>query len=352
VACFLLISIKIKGYYFFRPFMKGWIMEQINAIEIVVNQFFQSLGLWLKLPMQAITALGYEEFFVLLLPTLYWCFDQMVGLRLGMVLLIGNTTNTFFKFLFHNSRPYWFSDSVESYTHETSFGIPSGHAQIAASVWGWLAFEVKKKWFTTAAILLIFLIGISRLYLGVHFLSDVLLGWLLGGLLVWAFAAWHKPVGKWLSQRSLTMKLVLVLLSTVVIIGLIMGVWWNFRSWEMPSEWAMRAGEVDPFSLEGIFTLAGTWMGMLGGYVLLTASKGHFLAGQGGWRRIVRFLVGLVGIVVFYFGLGQIFPDNADFLSYALRLIRYTLIGLWVSWFGPVVFERLRLLKFEDNKSK
>jgi len=43
-------------------------MAQINAIEIVVNEFFQSLGAWLQWPMMAITALGYEEFFVLLLP--------------------------------------------------------------------------------------------------------------------------------------------------------------------------------------------------------------------------------------------------------------------------------------------
>lgn len=326
-------------------------MGQFNAIEIIVNEFLQNLGLWLKVPMQAITALGYEEFFVLLLPTLYWCFDQMVGLRLGMVLLLGNIANTFFKFLFHNGRPYWISETVEDYTHERSFGLPSGHAQIAASVWGWLAVEVKKKWFTTITIILIFLIGLSRLYLGVHFLSDVLLGWVLGGLLVWAFSAWYKPVGDWLRQRSLTLKLILILVSTIVLIGLVLGVRWENISWEMPADWAALAGEADPYNLEGIITLGGTWMGMLSGFVLLTSAKGHFMAGQGGWRRIVRFIVGMVGVLIFYLGLGQVFPDGANFISYALRFIRYTLIGLWISWVGPLLFEKMGLLRFEEKQA-
>jgi membrane-associated phospholipid phosphatase len=159
-------------------------MTFINSIEIIVNEFLQSLGTWLRWPMQVITALGYEQFFILLLPTVYWCLDQAVGLRLGIALLLGTNLNTFFKFLFHNPRPFWISDNIVTYSHESSFGFPSGHAQVAASVWGWLAVEVKKRWFTISAIVLIFLIGLSRLYLGVHFLSDVLLGWLLGGLLV------------------------------------------------------------------------------------------------------------------------------------------------------------------------
>ena len=75
-------------------------MSQINAIEIIVNQWLQNLGEWLRVPMLGITALGYEEFFILLLPTLYWCFDQLIGLRMGLVLLLSNTFNIFFKFFF------------------------------------------------------------------------------------------------------------------------------------------------------------------------------------------------------------------------------------------------------------
>jgi len=326
-------------------------MAQLNMFEIVVNQFLQGLGEWLRAPMLAITALGYEEFFILLLPTLYWCFDQMVGLRVGIVLLLGNAFNTFFKFLFHNSRPYWISDQVKAYSHETSFGLPSGHAQIAASVWGWLAVEVKKRWFTVVAWTLVFLIGLSRLYLGVHYFTDVVLGWLLGGLLVWAFSKLWKPIGAWMSQKSLWAKIGLIAASTVVMILLIMSARWMAGEWVLDPGWAARAGEVDPYNLDGIFTVAGTWFGMLTGFVILTERKGYFLAGEGGWRRLVRFVIGIIGILILYFGLGQIFPRDHDVISFALRFFRYTLIGLWVSWFGPVLFEKLHLVKFKEENA-
>ena len=321
-------------------------MAQINEIEILINQFFQSIGEWLSLPMLAITALGYEEFFILLLPTLYWCVDQMVGLRLGIVLMTANVSNTFFKFLFHNPRPYWISDDVVVYSQETSFGLPSGHAQIAASVWGWLAYEAKRRWFTLVAMGLILLIGVSRLYLGVHFTSDVLIGWVLGALLVFAFAAWHRKFGKWLGAKSDLVKFGFVAGSTVLMILLVLGTKWTADPWVMPEEWAIRAGDVDPYDLDGIFTVAGTWFGMLTGFIVLMRKRGHFLAGEGNWRRLVRLLIGFIGIMVLYLGLGQIFPRNADLISFALRFLRYTLIGLWVAWLGPLFFERLGLLKF------
>ena len=140
-------------------------------------------------------SIGLEEFFVLLLPTLYWCFDQMVGLRVGIALLLANSTNAFFKFLMQGPRPYWISEKVRALSHETSFGIPSGHAQIAASVWGWLAVEVNKRWFKILSVIIIFMIGFSRLYLGVHFLSDV--PGLDPGLLRGRCLPRHKPMGAW-----------------------------------------------------------------------------------------------------------------------------------------------------------
>ena len=121
--------------------------------------------------------------------------------------------------------------------------------------------------------------------------------------------------------------------------------------WMMDNGWVERAGEVDPYNLDGVFTVSGTRFGMLCGFVVLTERRGYFLAGEGEWRRLARLVLGLVGIAILYLGLGAIFPDGKNFVSFALRFVRYTLIGLWVSWVGPITFEWMGLLKFKSPKT-
>ncbi len=71
---------------------------------------------------------------------------------------------------------------------ETSFSFPSGHATAAMALYGFMAyvlynlFPAKKSIMLAAALLIIGGVGFSRLYLGLHFPSDVLAGYLLGGL--------------------------------------------------------------------------------------------------------------------------------------------------------------------------
>lgn len=93
--------------------------------------------------------------------------------------------NDSLKMFFHGPRPYWYCTDVIAYAKETSFGVPSGHAQIATGIWGVLAASLRKWWAWLIAILVILIIGISRIYLGVHFPHDVILGWLIGAFLLW-----------------------------------------------------------------------------------------------------------------------------------------------------------------------
>jgi membrane-associated phospholipid phosphatase len=165
--------------------------------EIKFISWLQSLGDWL-LPFSLIFSLLGSEFFVLFLaPVIYWCYDPILGIRTGIYLLISGGLNTILKVLFHSPRPYWYSTDVKALSAESSFGEPSGHAQSSVIIWGTIALYIRKRWVWILSILMIFFISLSRVYLAVHFPTDILLGWIIGILLFgWcvlrSFLNWYK----------------------------------------------------------------------------------------------------------------------------------------------------------------
>jgi membrane-associated phospholipid phosphatase len=323
-------------------------METLWNISITWNIFLQSLGSWLKTPMEVFSFFGTEYFFLLLLPALYWCVEAGIGLRVGIILILSTSVNDALKMAFHGPRPYWYSTEVIRYASETSFGLPSGHAQIAVGVWGMLAASIRKWWGWLIAILIILLIGISRLYLGVHFPLDVILGWLIGALLLWLVLHFWKPATAFLKKMSLGDQILAAFLSGLIIIlfSLIPFAILKATNWQPPLAWAKFATEA--ISLSGGITMGGTLFGLLTGLAWIN-HRGGFSTDGPVWKRFLRFMLGVVGILVLYVGLdvlfGLITPDAEALLPYLMRYVRYTLVGAWVSAGAPWIFIKLNLAK-------
>ncbi len=328
-------------------------MDAIRELEIVVNTFLQAGGPVLQTIMQAVTFLGDELFYILFMPAIYWCVSAWSGLRIGVMLLLSGGVNSIFKLALRGPRPSWISDKVTPVVHETSFGIPSGHAMNSISVWGWAAVEAKKKWATITCIALIVLISFSRLVMGVHFLSDVILGLILGGLLLLLFALTWRKIGAWLAKLDWKQQAVLAFISSLVFVALAILAKRLGGEWQMPAEWATRAsrdGEVvNPMSINGALTSAGVWFGMLGGFAWLRAKHGVLKSEQGTWQKLLRYLIGLVGIIALYLGLGKLFPRDLGWISDILRYFRYFLIGLWISAISPLLFAKLKIGQIEPH---
>ena len=95
-----------------------------------------------------------------------------------------------FKAFFERARP----DLIFDYKIPDTYSFPSGHAIASASFYGILAVIFARRlksnkakasvW--AAAVTLIFVVGLSRVYFGVHYPSDVVAGWLAAA--VWVFA--------------------------------------------------------------------------------------------------------------------------------------------------------------------
>lgn len=323
-------------------------MDALLQLEIAVNLFLQHLGAWLTLPFSAITELGSEYFYLIAMPALYWCVDSALGFRLGVMLVFTNVSNGYFKELFHSPRPFWVDSRVNALANETSFGLPSGHSQNAAALWGTLAGHFKKTWLTIVSILIIFLIGLSRLYLGVHFTRDVISGWLIGALLVGLYFWLEKPIARWIGPKSLALKISLSFFIAVLFIlgGLLVTA--SAGKWVLPTEWSNNSIAAlgiapDPYDIEGYFTISGVWFGFTAGYAWWLAKKGSFKVQGTFGKRALRFIVGMVGILVLYLGLKLIFPESPEWLGLGLRFVRYALIGAWVTALAPRLFEKMHL---------
>lgn len=319
-----------------------------SGLDLVL--WAQSIGPWLRAPMAFFTFLGTEPFYMLVMPAILWCYDAGLGLRLGFILLGSSSLNAVLKLVFQLPRPYWVSTDVHAYTVETSFGLPSGHAQNAVAVWGRLAAAASSSWAKVGAAVLIALISFSRLYLGVHFPLDVAAGWLVGAAVLLAFLWLEEPVWRRVRRWAIGWQL---LLSFAVSLGIIalgaLSIAARPGS-ELPDAWrqAMSAVQltdafVDPRGLEGIFTAAGTLFGFASGGILLFR-WGKYNA-KGSWgRRFGRYAVGAVGVAALLFGLDLLTFQVGSVADLVWRYARYGIIGLWISYLAPRAFDRLGLL--------
>ena len=318
-------------------------METLTHLFLPVSIWFQQLGGWVIPIMKGVTFLGNVEFYLLIMPLLFWCLDLSLGIRIGILLLVSGGLNSILKFTFGSPRPFWVSAQVQKLTEATGFGFPSGHAQSAASNWGLLAASIKKAWVTTLALIVILLIGLSRIFLGVHFLHDVLAGWLIGAVLLWAFILLEPGIISWFKQNSLGVRLIVLVLVTALFVLPAIFIVPPLKYQPLNPDFVDISG--NPYSYDDLLTNAGAFFG-LGLGIIFLEMKGTFNTKGPIWKLILRYLIGIAGVLLLYAGLGSIFPDGMSLAAYVLRFIRYSLIGLWISYAAPGVFSWLKLTEF------
>ena len=144
--------------------------------------------------------LGYSTFIMFFLVLGYWTWSKSIFYRLLVLVAINALLNAFVKDLVQDPRPLLalrLDDLVGQ-----SYGLPSGHAQLAVVMWLWLAWELRRRWAWVLASCIAVAVMFSRLYLGVHDLEDVLAGAVLGGGSLLVFErlrhqpwVWQCPLG-------------------------------------------------------------------------------------------------------------------------------------------------------------
>ena len=161
---------------------------------------------WLEESIRDFTALGSTGVLVFITLGVAGFLVQRREYRMTWLVLMaiggGMLLTTLLKEGFDRPRP----DLVPHGTFVTAASFPSGHAMVSAATYltlGALLARTQsrrrlKAYLLLLAILLTLVISVSRVYLGVHWPTDVLAGWVAGA--VWAIISWL--VARWLQQRG------------------------------------------------------------------------------------------------------------------------------------------------------
>ena len=288
-----------------------WGLEVIRTIQTIENPLFTTI-------MQILTQGGTPYVYVPVILLVFWCVDEKQGLRLGMLILLSTWVNGTCKTLLKQPRPYTLDPSVGR-SFEPSYGIPSGHAQMALTFWIPLALWLGKRVVWIGAILVILLIGFTRLYLGLHFPTDLLAGWLLGGILLGMYYRAQGVVEKALALGGTRLRMI-----SAALIAL-----------------GMNALDPDP-------RLGGLFLGFGTGYSLMLSrfpfSAQAPIRGKKPGPLVLgaRYALGIAGAALIYQGL-EIALSRGIFPYELSRFLHYGVLGFWASAGAPRLFLRLGL---------
>jgi membrane-associated phospholipid phosphatase len=269
------------------------------------------------------TILGNEEFYLFLLPVVYWCFSRRVGIGLAYLSMLSVWLNSVVKHIFDIPRPA--DPRLRVRWPETSPSFPSGHSQSAVTNWGYLALQLRRWLWMVVAVVLILLIGLSRMFLGVHFPQDLLGGWTIG-LIVLALYAWAMPrIGTWVGQQQVGLQAALAVAAPLLLMLL------------------HPADTHGLYPAEGAVTPASALVGMGLGLIM---ERAWVRFGVGGpWPlRLLRLALGLVIVVLFYAGPKLLLPAEMPYpAEVAARFARYVLLGVVIAFGCPWLFVKLGL---------
>jgi membrane-associated phospholipid phosphatase len=321
--------------------MFQWELELIRWL-----QSFQGL----EQPMKFFSLFGNEEFFLLAIPFIYWCINSRLGIRVAAILILSTGSNTLAKLIFHTPRPYWIDPGIQALSSETTYSIPSAHAQNALSIWGYLAQQIKQRSWIVAAVI-IFLISVSRLYLGMHSLIDVLAGWMIGTVILLVAARWQSQVIDWLAHRTLRQQVSLSFAISMIYFVLAIAI--LSITPPVPTEWVQQAtaanptGEpIAPRSTDTPTTVAGLIFGY-GASLAVAVRQVRFSTGGSVGKRALRFVVGALGTLILWLGLRYATPESIPVLAIVVRYLRYAATIFWVVYGAPRLFIRAGLAESE-----
>jgi membrane-associated phospholipid phosphatase len=276
------------------PVHVGWQLSVIHAIQAIRFPLLDKLMIGLSW--------GNEHIYMGILAIILWSVQRRLGQRLLYVFLCSMYADVWLKDALVASRPIGQPGVISLYLSSAKgASMPSGHAQASTTFYGFVAACVRRRWVWLVTIVLLALIGVSRVYLGLHWPMDVIVGWLLGILAV--------VIGIWFCSRWQTLQGFIFRFAVAVMVPI--------------SLLLVQDGNA---SLQYASYLLGIGVGA----VLLDAIVDCDLDGVW-WKRIFTSIIGLAGLIALQWMIK--WP-----VTEAGLVLKCTAVGLWGTLGAPLLF--------------
>lgn len=256
-----------------------------------------------------VSSLANETLYLVIISFLYWCVSKRKAFHMIVMLCFSGYIGIMVKEFMKIPRPYTY-DGIEALYEKSAAGysFPSTHVQLSTTFWGSFMILCKKRIVWIIGIIFIILVAISRLYLRVHWLSDIIGAVLFSVIVVYLYT----KVTMGLSDRKF------ILLQRIILaVSLIM--------------YAMTS-QVDNLKLLGVLT--GSTIGiMLENHFINMNESNDFK------MQVVKTVLGLSIMLIMQFILKKVIPD--------MYYLRYAVTGITITFLCPFMFHMLRLKKCE-----
>lgn len=277
--------------------------------------------------MQFITYFGQDILIIVAICVLYWCIDKEFAYIVGFNYFISGLLVQTLKITFRIPRP-WSLDSnfkaVDSaISGATGYSFPSGHTQGATSFFFSLALRLKRKALKILCVLAFLLVGLSRMFLGVHTPKDVLTAMgvsIIVAALLWRF---RKPLLD--KKNTLPVAIALMLIALVVLIYAVI---------------LINRSVVDFDNGLDAVKASGAGIGFSLGFVLERKTLNFSVKCRHIYSQIIKLILGLAGAFLSKELFSVVFGDTV--LGAALE---YFFLVLWVLYLYPLIFQKFSNLK-------
>lgn len=245
-----------------------------------------------------VTSMGDIMFYIGIISLIYWCFSKKTGIKLFCLVLFLGYLGVFLKNIFKTPRP----DNALWKTEANGYAFPSGHVTATAGFWSYLMMTMRKKWITIIASIIIFFVAFSRVYLGVHFILDIIGGFLVGLAVALCFYYLEMKIR---INLKFYQKILFCIFIPLVMLAVLMN--------------------------DVTIQLCSMLFGLTIGYLLENRTV-NIQTSVKNKTKISRGIIGLTLVSAVFLGL-SILPSYLNF-------IRFILVGLTITFFAPVVFSK------------